>query len=132
MPVERLNMLEANASNVEPDYVYQKEYTPEEMEEMKDRLATDVIEVRKIDSEMRKATAGFRARLKEIQNRINTTAQDLKIKSREVSEKCYVLKDIESRELGIYNADGQLVYSRPLKPTEYQRTIEFSKTGTED
>jgi hypothetical protein len=57
----------------------------------------------------------------------------IKNKAEFISERCFVF--VDGNEVGYYNADGILVYQRPLLPGEKQKTV-FSvmreKEGTND
>ena len=55
-------------------------------------------------------------------------------RSEYVEEDCYKMVDVKRREVGYYNLDGYLVYKRPARKEELQKTIfqDMRMTGTED
>jgi hypothetical protein len=63
-------------------------------------------------------------------------AEKLKYKSVQVTEDCFKFVDEETHEIGYYNHEGVLVYSRPARSGEIQgnlfKTIKGGKNGTED
>ena len=67
---------------------------------------------------------------------MNRKAITTKLKSRSeyVEEDCYKMVDVKRREVGYYNLDGYLVYKRPARKEELQKTIfqDMRMTGTED
>jgi hypothetical protein len=67
--------------------------------------------------------------MKPLKEQNRTLLTNIKNKAQFVTEKCFII--IEGNEAGYYNADGILVYQRPLLPGESQKTI-FSviKNGT--
>lgn len=60
--------------------------------------------------------------------------EDLKKKAELVEEDCYKFIDEETREVGYYNDNGNLIESRPAYSEEIQKTIfqVLRKNGTED
>jgi len=55
----------------------------------------------------------------------------LKNKSKLVSERCFKFVDFETREVGFYNEDGDLIESRPAYADELQTNIfQLGQTGT--
>jgi hypothetical protein len=67
------------------------------------------------------------------ENRKKVTAK-LKTRSEYIEEDCYKMIDQKRREVGYYSKEGILVYSRPARKEEMQKTIfqDIRKNGTED
>ena len=124
------HLLEHNADAIE-EIGYSRRFTPDELNERKEELADTSISISEIDEEKKASDAGFKLRRKPLDERKATLIEELKTKSQFVREECYKFIYHEERMVGFYNADGELVSSRPLMPQEMQKTI-FSamKTGT--
>lgn len=109
-----------------------KPFTPEEMARMKESLSETDIEINDIEEEKKDAMKEFKARLEPLTTERKKTLEGLKKKAEFVTEKCYKFIDQEAREVGYYNANGDLIESRPAYSEEMQGTI-FQmprKTGT--
>ena len=128
---ERKQMLSDNADSME-EVGYMKDFTPDEMEVMKDRLSKIVIDINDIE---------FKLRKKPLETEKQELLANIKSKSEYVLEDCYKFCDHEAQMVGYYNDQGILVYSRPMRPDERQRTIfqglrpdaiNKEKTGTND
>jgi hypothetical protein len=126
------HLLADNADAIE-EIGYSRRFTPDELNERKEELADTSISISEIDEEKKASDAAFKLRRKPLDERKATLIEELKTKSQFVREECYKFIYHEERMVGFYNADGELVSSRPLMPHEMQRTI-FSamKTGTDN
>ena len=127
-PVERIKTLEDSADKME-ELNYTKPFTKEQLLIFKDELSTTMIELNVIEDEFKEVKDGFKAKMKPLKEETKALLTDIKNKAEFVKEKCYVMYDGDSA--GYYNAEGVLVYQRPLLPGEKQKTI-FSviKEGT--
>lgn len=70
--------------------------------------------------------------MKPLQQKKAVAIENLKKKAMTVTEDCFKFFDEESKMIGFYNKQGDLVSSRPAFPDELQKTI-FStirKDGT--
>lgn len=113
---------------------YMRQYTPEELQGHKEKLANVSIEISEIEAEKSRVMAEFKGRLKPLIESRNIMLSNIKSKAEYVNEICYRFTDQESRTTGYYNKEGILVESRPATADELQTTI-FSvvrKTGTND
>ena len=138
---ERKNMLSDNADSME-EVGYMKPFSSDEMETMKDRLSKVVIDINDIEEEKKTANDEFKLRKKPLETEKQTLLENIKNKSEYVVEDCYKFIDHEEGMVGMYNSEGQLIESRPIRPDERQitmfgqlRTSEkkaSSKTGTND
>ena len=112
---------------------YTRRFTPEELSHRKEELAETSISISDIEEEKKASDAYFKVRRKPLDERKSTLITELKEKSEYVTEDCYKFIDYETRTAGFYNSDGELVWERPIKPQEMQKTI-FSqmRTGTDN
>ena len=130
---DREAFLKDNCDKVE-EKGYMKPYTPEELQGHKENLANVSIEIAEIEAEKKAQDAYYKGQLKPLNEQRSQMVSNIKSKSEYVKEICYKFVDQESKETGFYNADGDLIESRPATADELQPTI-FSmarKTGTND
>lgn len=104
------------------------------MQGHKENLANVSIEIAEIEAEKKAQDAYYKGQLKPLNEQRSQMVSNIKSKSEYVKEICYKFVDQEAKETGFYNADGDLIESRPATADELQPTI-FSmarKTGTND
>lgn len=128
--LERIDFLDSNCDAVE-EKGYMKPFTPEQLNEMKDTLASITIEINDIEEEKKEAMQAFNERLKPLREELKKLLVRIKNKAEFVTEKCYKFIDQEERMVGFYNEDGTLIDSRPAYANELQGTIfQMKRTGT--
>lgn len=115
-------------------FSYMRNFTPEEMAEMKDNLAKHTIEEMRLSDELSELSKKYKEKIKPHTDKIQALAVHLKNKAELVVEECFVEFN---RELGIayvYNCNGEQVGQRPMdKEEREQLVIPFGrKTGTND
>lgn len=134
VPLEdRAQVLEDSCDAVE-DVTYSKPFTPEELALKREQLTDASIKIADIEEEKKEVMDGFKERLKPLQTQKEDAIKALRDKSQTVTEKCYKFFDEDTKTVGFYNKEGNLVNSRPAFKQELQKTI-FSvmrKNGTED
>jgi hypothetical protein len=136
-PVQRTRFLKDNCEAVE-SVGYMKPFKPEEIERKKNRLADVSIELADIEAEKALAVSSFKVRMAPLKEERTELVSDIKVKARYVTEQCYKFVDRDTRRVGYYNNDGQLISERPAMMDELQLSIPFehsgemSGTGTED
>lgn len=128
---ERLTMLQDNCDAVERQS-YMKQFSHEEILLMKDRLSEVSIDLNDIDIEKKSAMEVFKLKEKPLKNERSELLGNIKRKAIDVTEDCFKFVDHENQEVGYYNSLGDLVFSRPLMPSEKQKTIFSLKSGTSD
>ena len=119
-PVERIKTLENSADKVE-DFSYTKPFTPEEIRTFKDELSTAMIEMNEKEESFKAIRDAHKAEVKPLKTQTKLLLTNIKNKASFVKEKCFIF--IEGSEVGYYNAEGELVYTRPLLPGEKQKTV---------
>lgn len=128
----RIEFLESNCDAVE-EKGYMKHFTPEQLAEMKDELASVTIEMNDIEEAKKEVLAEFNERLKPFKEEQKVLLNNIKNKAEFVTEKCYKFIDKENRIVGFYNEEGDLIESRPAYSKELQGTIfQMRRTGTEN
>lgn len=128
----RIDFLRDNCDAVE-DLGYTKQLPNEEIEALKDRLVENNIQLRDVRADKKAANKEFNDLIKQLEESNDEVTGKLKAKSEFVTEACFKFVDTETREVGYYNREGLLVYCRPGRPEEMQKSM-FSpvlRTGTE-
>lgn len=127
----RAAFLQDNCDGTE-EMNYPHIFTPEELAELKERLSDASIALSDIEQEKKMAMDAFKEEAKPYVQICATTIKKLKEKSEVITGKCYKFIDEESRMVGYYNENGDLVSSRPAYGDELQRNIfqAARKTGT--
>lgn len=134
-PAERISFLSDNAEKKE-EIDYNKPLTQDELEGLKDDLATNSIKLGDVEEQKKDSDKAFKDQIDGFKDHIKDDAEKLKYKSVQVTENCFKFVDEEAHEIGYYNHEGVLVYSRPARSGEIQgnlfKTIKGGKNGTED
>jgi hypothetical protein len=117
---ELVETLEANADKIE-NFSYTKPFTTNQIVVFKDELSTKMIELSAIEDEFKIVKDQFKGKMKPLQTETKDLLTCIKNKAEFITEKCFVV--VEGNEVGYYNADGDLVYQRPILPGEKQKTI---------
>lgn len=132
-PIRRRQFLEDNCDRV-VEMGYMRAFAQEKVQELKEKLAETSIEIGEIETEKKAATAQFNAALKPLQDERADILRGIKERAEYVEEECFKFVDNDDKMVGFYNAEGDLIESRPASPEELQGTI-FQlerKTGTHD
>ena len=130
---EREQFLEDNCDAVE-DVTYSRAFAPEELALKREQLTDSSIKIADIEEEKKEVMDGFKERMKTLQEQKADAIKALRDKSQTVTEKCYKFLDEETKMVGFYNKEGNLVSSRPAFQRELQKTIQMDirKNGTSD
>lgn len=130
---ERRQFLADNADAVEKKE-YMRHFTPEELLKKKEGLSETCISINDIEEELKEIKKEYAEKLKPLVERKKRVLGELKKKAELVEEDCYKFIDAEAREVGFYNANGDLIESRQAYSEELQTTMfqVIRKTGTED
>lgn len=128
---DRVSFLRDNCDAVE-DLGYTKSLPNDEIEALKDRLVENNIQLRDVRADKKAANKEFNDQIKQLEESNDEVTGKLKAKSEFVTEPCFKFVDEDEREVGYYNNEGLLVYSRPARPEELNKNIfRMSRTGTE-
>lgn len=119
---EREEFLKNNAEATE-ELLYAKMFGEEELAMMKDSLATVDMDIDAVEEEKKAVTSEYTASIKLYKKERKGLLRNIRTKSIEVNEVCYKFLDEENRSVLFYNKVGDMVFSRPMKPEEYQRSI---------
>ena len=125
---DRLETLESSADKVEM-FSYTRPFTPEEIREFKDQYSTQMIELSQEEEEFKAVKEAFKAKVKPMKEISKALLTNIKLKAEFLKERCFVM--IEGNEVGYYNANGELVYQRPILPGEQKTVFSIQRNGTE-
>lgn len=129
--IERINFLNDNCDKAE-EKGYMKRFTPEQIQAMKEDLAETSIKINDIQIEKKDYLKAIKDRVDPLSTHRSELLKGIKEKATYTTEKCYKFIDQDSKEVGYYNSEGDLIEARPAMPDELQGTI-FQmqrKTGT--
>lgn len=111
---------------------YSRAFTLEELAEQRELLTDASIKLADIEESKRNAIAEFKDQAKPFVDQRANAIKNLRSKSEIVTEQCYKYFDEETKMVGFYNKEGNLVNSRPALPNEMQKTLfrVLEKEGT--
>lgn len=121
-PVKRLEFLKSNCFGIE-EKGYMKQFGADTMTEMKDELADVSIEANEIEINKKVAMDDFKEQLKPLNGRISTLLDNIKKKAEYVTEDTFKMVYESERMIGYFNANGDLIEARPMRPEEMQRNM---------
>ena len=132
-PKSRTAFLMDNCDTVE-EKGYMKRFTPEQLLKKKEDLSELAIKINDIEVDKKETVKTYTNTLKPLNEEKKEILRGLKNKSEHVIERCFKFIDAETREVGFYNEDGELIESRPAYADELQGSIfqVVRKTGTEE
>ena len=119
---KRIAFLTDNCDSIE-EKGYMKRFTPEQLLQMKEELSETAIAINDIEEEKKAKMELFKMRLKPLVEDRSSLLKGLKMKSEHVIERCFKFIDPETREVGFYNENGDLIESRPAYGDELQGNI---------
>ena len=128
---DRKQILKDNCDKVE-EVTYSRSLTPEEMAKQREQLTNASIKLAELEEQKQDADDDFKYRMKPYKREVDAAIKTLRDKSVSVTEECYKFLDEETKMIGYYNANGDLINSRPAFLEELQKTIfaDMRKTGT--
>jgi len=113
---------------------YSRVFTPEELAKQRELLTDASIRLADIDEEKKEAKDAFKEQAKPYIEQKRKAIENLRTKAETVTEKCFKYFDEDTKMVGFYNREGNLVSSRPAFPNEMQKTMfqVLRKDGTND
>lgn len=128
--IQRVQFLKDNCDSVE-EKGYMKQFTPEQILEMKESLSETDININDLEDEKKEVTKEIKEKLDPLKGTRKTLLKNIKQKAEFTKELCYKFVDTNDKTVGYYNSKGDLIESRPATADELQLTIfQVNKTGT--
>lgn len=121
-PEERKLFLRDTCDKIE-HFSFEKSYTNQDVEVFCDKVSKIMIEIRQMETELSKVRKEFSEKLKPLKIELTELLNNIKFRSKMVSEMVYIFIDHEHNQVGYYTAEGILVHKRMLKIDEHQRSI---------
>ena len=133
-PLEQREKFLSDNSDYVEKVSYSKAFSPEELAKQREDLTDAAIKLADIEEQKKEANAHFKELMKPLEQKKAVAIKNLKDKAMVVEEDCYKFFDEETKMIGFYNKEGDLVSSRPAFPDELQKTIfaAIRSNGTTD
>ncbi len=124
-PGERQKYLRDNAFVVKDKYTYTRELDPAEMDERKDNLSQNYINIDRADQELNKAKEIHKAIASPLKQDNAALLKEIRTRSEEITGPVYLMRDDDNAEnVGIYSPEGTLIMVRGILPEERQYGIQ--------
>ena len=113
---------------------YSRVFTPEELAKQRELLTDASIKLADIDEAKKEAMAEFKEQAKPYTEQRQKAIDALRTKAETVTEVCYKYFDEDTKMVGFYNKEGNLIECRPATADELQPSLfkVVQKTGTDD
>lgn len=121
-PEDRLSAIKALCEGEEV-LTYTKPLSREEMDEFRENLTDEMIKARNLEEEFAQQKADHKNRIDPVNRGIAELLGIIRAKAIEVREECYLVPNYEDNMMEFYNANGEMIDSRRLRPEERQTTI---------
>lgn len=129
-PEERLRILRDNHdSEVTP---YYKQLTQTEMDQRREVLADNSIEHFELSEKLKQVKSDFKEQMEPLIRDNHKIMEELKTGQAKIEGEIFFVPDHDNSMMETYNADGELIASRRLKPEEKQQRISFLKPAAND
>lgn len=129
---ERQAFMQANCDAIE-QLGYMKPFSAEQIEKFKTELSEVSITINDIEEEKKAMQQHFKAQLDPLNEERKELLTAIKQRARYQKEECYKFIDQQARMVEYFNSEGEMVSSRPMLPSEAQKTIySIDRTGTFD
>lgn len=127
-PEERLRVLKDNhESKVE---TYYKQLTQEEIDARQHELAQNSIKKFKLDEELKKIKEGFKDQTEPLVDRNKDLMREIDTGQAEVEGELFFVPEYDEKLMITYDANGDFVSSRRLRPEEQQQRLPFLKAAS--
>jgi glutamine synthetase type III len=119
---DKLDNLQAMAYSTE-ETSYFKVLTQEELDERRETLTENYIKISDLEAEKKQVTESIKAQQKPMQVQNMELLQTLKTKSEKIDGVLYHVDDQDKGMMYSYDANGDFISSRRLKPNERQGSM---------
>ena len=130
--IERRAFLKDNCDSV-VEKGYMKQFSLEQIQSMKESLSETDIQINDMEEEKKEITKDIKSRIDPLKSERKYLLRGIKQKAEFTKEECYKFIDNSTNMVGFYNAEGDMIESRPAQSDELQGTIfQIGRTGTND
>jgi hypothetical protein len=129
-PEERLRVLKDNHDSAVETYY--KQLNQDEIDTRQHELAINSIKKFKLDEELKEIKGDFKAQTEPLAARNNDLMHEIDTGQAEVKGELFFVPDFDDKLMITYDANGEFVSSRRLRPEEQQQRINFLKPAAND
>lgn len=137
-PVEdRPAILRDSCDKIEK-FSYIRPFEEGELQDMKEKFSSNSVELASLTERLNEQKEKFKGLMKPLQESNKVLIANIRQKGEIINDDCFVIVSEKTGEVGYYNGAGELVYTRPILPSERQTTImsvmrkQQEKEGTND
>lgn len=131
VPVEQRAVLMEEAAIGSNIQKVRRDFTPQEKAEIKDRVVEQAQSIKETKAEMKDIVKQFNDALKGFNESMNGALEMHKKGFAENEEKVYVFESEIPNMVDVFDANGEYIETRSMRPEERQtRIVEMPKTGT--
>lgn len=124
---DRKELLEGDAIEIIKDTLYTKPLTPEEVAFYKSELSENAILKAELEEEKTQLLNALKEKLKPVGQKISTSLKAIKYKAIECHGTLYRIADFDEQKVHTIDADGNLINTRAMLPSERQFRIQAVK-----
>ena len=133
--IERTKLIRDAATKCETDFTYPKALDEKEVNRLKDEYTKNAIAMAKHEERKKEFMEHWKSEVKPLKLEMGEQMGMIRSRVEEVTEDVYLLVEHDEQMTGYYNANGELVYQRPMMPDEQQFSIvdasDYANTGTD-
>lgn len=121
-PESRLNILRNHSDKVE-ETTYEKDLTLEELDAKREMFVDNSIKVSTLEDELNEKKAEYKNKIDPIKLVNKTLQQEVKTKKQKIKGTLYHIADHDTGFMETYDASGELIADRRLRPDEKQARL---------
>lgn len=111
---------------------YYKRLSQEEIDGRQHELAINSIKKFKLDEELKSVKEGFKAQTEPLVDRNKELMREIDTGHAEVKGELFFVPDYDEKVMITYDANGDFVSSRRLRPEEQQQKLQFMRPAAND
>lgn len=119
---ERLRLLQENAAKIE-ETSYQRPLSTDELNDRRELLADNCIKLNQKEDELKEIKDSFKPEMDGLKSTNKRLLTEIKTKQQTVDGNLYHLPDYDNAVMVTYDADGNFISSRRLRPEEKQGNV---------
>lgn len=121
---ERLQIMRNSADQIE-ETTYEKDLTLEELDAKREKFVDNSIKVSTLEDELNEKKAEYKNKIDPVKLENKTLQQEVKTKKQKVKGTLYHIADHDTGFMETYDATGELISDRRLRPDEKHATRLF-------
>lgn len=129
-PLQIIQALQDTAERIIKNYQYRRDLTEEEIAEARTNFAQKHLEIAELERQKKEFDEAYKKKMKPLKASAAVELAKVKTRFEFVEGTVYELQNFEGNTIDIYNEDGIVIESRPMRATERQMRI--GKTGTHE